>query len=248
MNTRNAGSHGFCPRLRAYCHAVFSKLNAAHTGSLGACVAAVFLTGALVVEWPVLVFLLPVVAGLVFVYGLRYEQLSESFLILLLTVGLAGMASAGTVGYLLYLSEDRSIPFSLRQTLEAFLQTLKNDVAAGLPKNDWISAVLLPAMALITAVFANRRTTACTDEITLWKWRGGAFVFSLFALATSLNLPHTVWAVARKSAHLPVLPSLDLFEKGIRRAKVRSSIHPAEPAEGGLSDAHSDRGRRLPRP
>lgn len=177
-------------------------------GKFWACIGAAFLAGALAIEWPVFLIFFPIVVVLLVTYSLRYEHFSESFLILMLTVGLAGVLTSLLLNYALIASVPGAahLPF-----LHICADALRADVAiffSGFPKNDWPFTVGVPILTLAIAIFANRQTAFCMDNIVLWKWRGGALLFSLVAFATLLNMPYTAWACSRTGSHLPVLPSL----------------------------------------
>lgn len=177
-------------------------------GRLGMCVAASFMYGLLVFEWPVFLAFAPLLACVIVFGGIKHEQLSESFLLLTLLSWLGGICfSLGLMVVVSALAQDFSFTALSGQIL-SLLNSHFQRLAWGMPKRDWFFVVVLPALALGAAVKGCSMLTSREDEATRWKWR----VINLLSMAVVcvnlLNLPKSIWRIAREGAHVPVLPAL----------------------------------------
>lgn len=178
------------------------------TGKLGTGVAAVFLCGAGLIESPMFLIFLPFFAAVVILACIRYKQISESFLLLLLAAGLAGAAASLALLFKLSAAEQVVSMANLPQLILGFARTYRTVLVQSVPRTDGLFVLILPLLSLVMAIVGARKATVCRDEVTRWKWRVINAIFSAVVIAEMLNLPKTVWTIAREGSHLPILPSL----------------------------------------
>ena len=179
-------------------------------GRLGMCVAASFLYGVLALEWPVFMAFAPLLGVVVVFGGLRNNQLSESFLLLTLLSWLGGLGVNLTLlGIESALAQEFSFT-ALSAQIQALFSKHFQMVRGGVAVGDWLFAAVLPALALGVAAkgCATLKVLPDDDEAACWKWRVINLLSFGVVCVNLLNLPKSVWQVAREGTYLPVLPSL----------------------------------------
>ena len=178
------------------------------TGKLGASVAAVFLCGAGLIESPIFLILSPVFAAVVILTCIRNNQISEPFFLLLLAAGLMGVAASLALFFSLSAAEQVVSTANLSQLIQGFARTYRAVLVQGVPRTDVLFVLFLPLLSLVASIVGTRKITFCRDAVTRWKWMAINVIFTAAMVAGMLNLPKTVWGVARDGSHLPILPSL----------------------------------------
>lgn len=175
---------------------------------LGAGVVAVFLFGLLTIEWPVFLLLAPFIVGTVVLSAIRHQQLTESFLLLMLVSGFVG-AAFGLFEVFIFSVQKQSLTAAEFVTVvSGMLRTQLSATFGGIPRHDGFFVVVLPLLALGFAIKGCSVSKRLMDVTTRWKWRAINLLFTMFVFVNLLNLPKSVWAVVRESACLPILPSL----------------------------------------
>ena len=178
------------------------------TGKTSTCVAAVFLLGLGVVESVAFVALAPFILALIFLASIRYNQLCESFLLLMLLTGLSGL----TLNLILFtVLSDWGPAFNLNlfpRLLSGLAHSHVKALMYGLPKVGWLLVCFQTIAPLLLAAVSIRKFSDQQDDSTRWKWGITNVLFTAFSVACLTNLPHTAWSMAREGGHLPVFPSL----------------------------------------
>jgi tetratricopeptide (TPR) repeat protein len=178
------------------------------TGKTSACVMAVFLLGLGLVESVIFVPLAPLALVVLLLASVRYDQISESFLLLMLASCLSGLAA--NVGLFLVLSDvghafNSDVLFRL---LSSLALAHSDEFMRGLPKTGWLFVLLQTTAPVLIACVSVCRFTSHQDDIKRWKWGITNILFTAVSVACLLNLPKTAWALARESGHLPVIPCM----------------------------------------
>ncbi len=181
-----------------------------YTGRISVCVAAMFLFGLGLVESVAFVTLAPLAFVLVLLAGVRYGQISESFVPLLFASGLAGLAANLVLFTLLFAWGQNFSVQLLFQLLSALAHTHAAALAQGLPKSGWLFVLLQTTAPLLIALVSVRAYSSLQDETTRWKWGITNLIFTAFSIACLLNLPETAWSLAREGSQLPVMPFLSI--------------------------------------
>ena len=181
------------------------------TGRTIVCVAAMFLLGLGLVESVVFIILAPLALGLVLLTGLRFKQISESFILLLMAAGFTGLAS-NLVLYILLSSGGHTFSATLvHQALASLAHAHSGDLMAGfLPRTGWVFVFLQTAMPILVALVSIRVLTSLQDEATRWKWGVTNLIMTAFSIACLLNFPKSTWYMARQGGHLPVMSYLTI--------------------------------------
>jgi len=178
------------------------------TGKTSACVAVIFFLGLGVIESVAFVVLVPLILAIILLTSIRFNQLSESFLLLLLLTGLSGLAL--NLALFIFLSNwgpvfDLHLAYGL---LSGLVHSHMNSLMYGLPKTGWLFVCFQTVAPLLLAAVSIRKFSDQQDESTRWKWGVTNVLFTAFAIACMTNVPHTAWNMAREGSHLPVFPSL----------------------------------------
>ncbi len=180
------------------------------TGKTSACVVAMFLFGLGLAESVVFVALAPFVLVLVLLDSIRYDQISESFLLLMLSVCLAGLAA--NLALLVLLSDlvPAANMDSLFRLMAGLARSHADALMRGLPKTGWLLVVFQTTAPLLLALVSLRRFFSHQNEIKQWKWLAANTMVTAFLLACLVNLQGTAWSMAREGGHLPIIPCLSV--------------------------------------
>ncbi len=180
----------------------------AYSAHLGNGVLAVFLFGALTLEWPVFLLLAPIVAATVIFYAARREQLTESVLFLMLISGLSGIVAAIASAALSSMSDTPFSATGLAKDLYDIVTIYFRTLSEAIHRQRGLTLLALAFLNMVLCVKACSVLNSLTDLATRWKWRALSLLFSVYTTINLLNLPTSIWALTRDLAILPIIPAL----------------------------------------
>ncbi|MDD2597988.1 MAG: tetratricopeptide repeat protein [Kiritimatiellae bacterium] len=178
------------------------------SGNSKSCIITVFLCGVGVIESPLFIVITPLILLFVLRRSIIFEQISESFIILLMVTFMVGVNL--NLGILTFLSLSGKILTGglLLQIFKEQGHSHFNALARGLPPSGWLLIVLQTVFPVLIVYQSLKIFSLYQSELRKWKWGIINLIITFTTLYYLLNMPESAWWMARSGSHLPVIPYL----------------------------------------
>ena len=179
-------------------------------GNIKLCTATIFLCGIAIVESGQFSILMLIIIFFLFIYGIRSELVSDSFILLFIAAVFMGAIFNLTILFALQISEHTFSADNIIPTLLNLAKSHIHDIQSALPAKGWTLIILQTFLPLWITQKGIKLFLCYQDETSKWKW---GIVFLSMTLVCSyflFNLPGSAWSIAKEGSYLPVFPYLGL--------------------------------------